>query len=562
MNYSGNLEKNRMTEILLNIKQEALTGILAIKSKKGYGTIYFNKGMIIKAYSPIYRERLGRYLIEKGLITEKDLRKSLIYQKKEGKEQRIGDILVKYGLISKEALYHHLQKIIEEIVFSMVYWGGIYRFEPAKITEHDIEICIDIDNFLQAMEEFSERYEREISLERQPSTVEEDVVPRRPHSDIKEEITESIEKVISTISSFEPKEKVILVEDEKLMRTLFTDGLMNFGYDVKSYDNPTDALEEIKHLDRSPQSLVLITDIIMPGLSSPDQIYGGLELVSEINQHYPNISIIVITSIGSYDVRLKSLFMGASYFLRKPDKSENDGEHLRTTLDKFVEELSLCVGNLFRNRRVYFEREQLSMIREEMIKSLMDARIELKGAEKQLERDIFDLTFLKRTTKDLLKKQNFTFIVDVILNFLKTNNDRGFIGVVRKGSFKYYKGFSQIKDNIGVFNENPEQFCLELSTIKAIHDVVISNKVFQGTLSGEDSKILQMFIEGYEPRECVIIPFRVYDKTVAVLYCDNKPENKERKDFDQLEILANTASLAMQITVLNEKISLKAPGLM
>ncbi len=350
------------------------------------------------------------------------------------------------------------------------------------------------------------------------------------------------------------------MEDEKLMRTLFTDRLKNFGYDVDSFDNPTDALETIKSLESSPLSLVLITDIVMPGLTSSEKLYGGLELVAEINQNYPNVSIIVITSIGDYDIRLESLFMGASYFLRKPDKSKVDGDDLRTNLDKFVEELSLCVGNIFRSRRVYFERDQLNLIRGELIKSLMDARIELGGAEKQLERDLFDLTFLKKTTKELLSKQNFSFIVDTVLSFLRIDNGRAFIGVIKKDEFRYYKGFSLFEDNVKHLNEHPEEFFVGLSAITSLKDTVNANKVFRGALPPEDVQTIYSFIGGYEATECVMIPFRVYDKTVAVLYCDNGPRKSERKDFDQLLVLANTASLAMQITVLNEKIKTKATG--
>ncbi|MBN2223238.1 MAG: response regulator [Deltaproteobacteria bacterium] len=557
MNYSGNLEKNKLPDILANIKSEGLTGILAIKSEEGYGEIYFNEGMITRADSPTYRERLGRYMIENGIITEKDLRKALIYQKAEGKNERIGDILVKYGLISKEELHQNLRKIIEEIVFSMVYRGGIYRFEPTKIDERDIEIRIDIDDFLKGMKESSQELERGILSEKDSDSLENDAAKKDRYGDIKGEIVESIEKIITTISSFNPQEKVILVEDEKLMRTLFSDGLRNFGYDVESYDNPTEALEKIRLLESSPLSLVLITDIVMPGLSSSNQLYGGLELVTEINQNYPNVSIIVMTSIGDYDLNLKSLFMGASYFLRKPNKSQFDGDDLRTSLDKFVEEISLCVGNIFRNRRIYFERDQLNLIREELIKSLMDARIELGGAEKQLERDLFDLTFLKKTTKELLNKQSFSFIVDTVLRFLKIDNDRAFIGVIKKGEFRYFKGFSLFQDNIQYLNENPEEFSIELSTVKSLQDIVIMNKVFRGALPPEDAKIIHSSIKGYEPTACAMIPFRVYDKTVAVLYCDNGPEKRERKDFDQLLVLADTASLAMQITVLNEKIRTK-----
>ncbi len=557
MNYAGKLEKNRLTDILSTIKEERLTGVLAIKSEKNFGTISFNEGTIIKAYSAYFRERFGRHLIEQGLITEKDLRKSLMYQKKEGKGYRIGDILVKHGFISRQQLTEHIQKIMEEIVFSMVYWGGIYRFEPTKVEEEGIEIVLDVDDFIDrvgksfdAVGDNIEVIERQDDTEGRQNAVE-------PYGDIKEEILDAIDKVTQAISSFVPREKVIIVEDEKLMRTIFTDGLKNFGYEVESFDNPTEALEQIGQNDHTPLSVVLVTDIVMPGISSSDEVFGGLELVAEINQKFPNISIVVMTSIDNYDIRLKSLFMGASYFLNKPDKRIFNGDYLRLGLGRFVEELSLCVGNLFRNKRAFYEREQLTIIREELIRALMDTRIELSGAERQLERDIFDLTFLKKTTKDLSQRQNFSFIVDTILGFLKIDNDRGFIGVVRKGEFRYFRGFSSIADSIEALNKDSDGFVVDISSIKTMGDVAVSNNIFQGTLPSEDAQVVQAMIGGYLPRESVMIPFRVYDKTVAILYCDNGAEKRGYRDTDQIKILTNAASLAMQITVLNEKIAVK-----
>ncbi len=104
MKLSGSLEKNKLSDLLREVKAEKLTGVLALKSQEGFGTINFKDGVVINAYSPTFRERLGRRLIDKGHITEKDLRKVIIYQKSEGKNLRIGQILVQQNLISEQLL--------------------------------------------------------------------------------------------------------------------------------------------------------------------------------------------------------------------------------------------------------------------------------------------------------------------------------------------------------------------------------------------------------------------------------------------------------------------------
>jgi len=93
--------------------------------------------------------------------------------------------------------------------------------------------------------------------------------------------------------------------------------------------------------------------------------------------------------------------------------------------------------------------------------------------------------------------------------------------------------------------------------LKPFEEVASFNKVYSGKLSPEEGEIVQSFLGGYLPKSCLIIPFRVYEKTVAVLYSDSEEPQSGFKNLDQVQILCNTASLAMQITILNEKIARK-----
>jgi CheY-like chemotaxis protein len=558
MKLSGSLEKNKLSDILREVKSEKLTGILALKSQEGFGTIYFKEGIIINAYSPTFRERLGRRLIDKQNITEKDLRKVMIYQKTEGKNLRIGQILVQHGLISEEVLNENLRELMEDALYTMVFWDGIYRFESSELKDQDINLRIDVDKFLDDIDKsFTKMEDDFLSVDVQAPQKREKTQDKQ-HRDIKDEIIESIDNITRSISSFTPQEIVILVEDEKLMRTIFADGLQNFGYRVESFDNPTDALDRIKTLEPTRISPILIMDLVMPGISSPTEIYGGLELLSEINQNYPHIPVIVITSIADYEIRLKSLFLGSSYYLQKPEKAKLSSDMLRSGLDQFVEELSFCVGNLLRNKRIHHEKEQLAIIREQLINELMDAKFELGSAEKEIERDIFDLTYLKKTTRDLLKKQSFGFIADTLIDFLRIDQKRGFIAVIKRGELCFYRGFTNWpRDNILKHNEKQDQYCIGFLELKPLEEVVAFNKVFTGKLSAEEGEVIQSFLGGYAPKSCFIIPFRMYEKTVAILYCDDEEEKSTFKNLDQVQILCNTASLAMQITILNEKIARK-----
>jgi CheY-like chemotaxis protein len=519
MKLSGSLEKNKLSDILREVKGESLTGILALKSQEGFGTIYFKDGVIINAYSPI--------LIQQGLVTE-------------------------------EVLNENLRELMEDALYTMVFWDGIYRFEASELKDQDINLMIDVDKFLDDIDKsFSKIEDDFLSVDIQ-TPAKRDKKPDKEHRDIKDEIMESIDNITRSISSFTPQEIVILVEDEKLMRTIFADGLKNFGYRVESFDNPTEALDRVKSLEPTRVSPILIMDLVMPGISSPTELYGGLELLSEINQNFPHIPVIVITSIADYEIRLKSLFLGSSYYLQKPEKARLSSDMLRTGLDQFVEELSFCVGNLLRNKRIHHEKEQLAIIREQLINELMDAKFELGSAEKEIERDIFDLTYLKKTTRDLLKKQSFAFIADTLIDFLRIDQKRGFIAILKRGEVCFYRGFTnESGDNILKYNDKPDQYCIGFLELKPFEEVVSFNKIYTGKLSPEEGEVINSFLGGYVPKSCFIIPFRVYEKTVAILYCDDEEQKNTFRNLDQIQILCNCASLAMQITILNEKIARK-----
>jgi putative two-component system response regulator len=101
--------------------------------------------------------------------------------------------------------------------------------------------------------------------------------------------------------------KVLIVDDEKMICDLLTVMLKKEGYECDSAENVDQALEK---LAESRVSLV-ISDIHMPGKS-------GIDLLSEINQTYPDIAVIMVTGVDDRKVGIKTLEKGACAYLVKP----------------------------------------------------------------------------------------------------------------------------------------------------------------------------------------------------------------------------------------------------
>jgi putative nucleotidyltransferase with HDIG domain len=106
-------------------------------------------------------------------------------------------------------------------------------------------------------------------------------------------------------------EKILVVDDEEMIRDLCVHILSAEGYGVTAFSNATDALKE---LTRSPADL-LITDIKMPGMD-------GLELFEKVKEQNQDIVTVFITGHGTLDTAIESLMRGVDAFVLKPFTQE------------------------------------------------------------------------------------------------------------------------------------------------------------------------------------------------------------------------------------------------
>ena len=102
-------------------------------------------------------------------------------------------------------------------------------------------------------------------------------------------------------------ERILVVDDEKLIQELCRRILVKKGYQVKTVSNGRDALKVIKQ----NRFDIFVTDIKMPGMD-------GLQLIEEVKKHQPNIIPMIITAHGTVDTAVESLKLGVMGFIIKP----------------------------------------------------------------------------------------------------------------------------------------------------------------------------------------------------------------------------------------------------
>jgi two-component system nitrogen regulation response regulator NtrX len=125
---------------------------------------------------------------------------------------------------------------------------------------------------------------------------------------------------------------ILIVDDEKDIRTLVSGILEDEGYETREAKNAEGALEEIRALQPS----LIILDVWLEG-SGMD----GLEVLEVIKSEYPNLPVLIISGHGNIETAVMALKKGAYDFLEKPFKADR----LLVTVSRAIEAAKLKKEN-------------------------------------------------------------------------------------------------------------------------------------------------------------------------------------------------------------------------
>ncbi len=102
------------------------------------------------------------------------------------------------------------------------------------------------------------------------------------------------------------RERILVVDDDPLVRDFIAEGLQEAGYEVLSYGEGREVLAALpsNHID------LAIVDLLLPDTN-------GLELVKRIRQ-LPNVGIIILSAQDEVTDRIVGLEVGADDYMTKP----------------------------------------------------------------------------------------------------------------------------------------------------------------------------------------------------------------------------------------------------
>jgi DNA-binding NtrC family response regulator len=129
------------------------------------------------------------------------------------------------------------------------------------------------------------------------------------------------------------EKKVLVVDDESLMRDFLKEALGRSDYSVDSASTGEEALEKIKDKDYD----IILSDIRMPNMS-------GMELLKATKEYLPDAKVVMMTAYGTVENAVEAMKLGAFDYVMKPFSAD---------------EIELVLRRAFEHKRLILENRLL-----------------------------------------------------------------------------------------------------------------------------------------------------------------------------------------------------------
>ncbi|MCB4791698.1 MAG: response regulator [Elusimicrobia bacterium] len=154
------------------------------------------------------------------------------------------------------------------------------------------------------------------------------------------------------------KAQVLIIEDEKGIRSLLSAELSRKNYEVDTASDGEEGIEKVKNKKYN----LVISDIMMPKLN-------GLEALKIIKKISPETEVIIITGYATVENAIQSMKDGAYDFIQKPF----DLQKLFTLIEKALEKVELkALVAIYESSQAVFSTLKLEELLPMMIKSLKE----------------------------------------------------------------------------------------------------------------------------------------------------------------------------------------------
>ena len=139
MAIKGSLREAALPDVIQLLFLGRRTGCLAVADRQSHASVFFENGWVIHATIVNRRDRLGDMLVKSGRVSREQLDQAIQMQGM-AHGRRLGGILVELGAISGQELAAAVHRQVEEAVYTLFTWtSGSFSFEPGVEPDADVD---------------------------------------------------------------------------------------------------------------------------------------------------------------------------------------------------------------------------------------------------------------------------------------------------------------------------------------------------------------------------------------------------------------------------------------
>lgn len=145
MAIGGSLQDVSMADICQLLAMGRKTGCLSVTDRSNFGYVYFRNGRVIYASLLNRPDRIGEVLVKNGVVSESELEAAVAVHTERRGGTPVGEVLLEQGVISTDDLHRFIRVQIEEAVYHLFSWStGTFHFDADQLPEEEGFYLVDI----------------------------------------------------------------------------------------------------------------------------------------------------------------------------------------------------------------------------------------------------------------------------------------------------------------------------------------------------------------------------------------------------------------------------------
>ena len=145
---SGNIKYIPVPVIFEELRAEKATGTLTLSRERVEKSIYVKDGQIIFAKSTDIHDRLGEILVKHGKLTRENLEKALLLHKRQLGLKKMGAVLVENGMVTPKELFNGLKSQVNDIILSLFSWEQAEYVLSEQLPSDVIPLQINVQGLM------------------------------------------------------------------------------------------------------------------------------------------------------------------------------------------------------------------------------------------------------------------------------------------------------------------------------------------------------------------------------------------------------------------------------